>query len=272
MKKYIQTKIATMTIFGIVALNTISVNALWLSVSTTSYNDPTDTISVVVAWKDFTSDNIATWILKSSAWTTITSWNSVEVVESNGSFDITTINLNWLVSDTYSISFTTVSGDISSAIVSVWNANQVIVNARVAPTLSFNLSSNSINLWTLNNDWVTYTEGNITATTSSNAQWWAVVTFNSTWLADATINKSIGNLVRGGTTATSDLSDTYKFAIDGVVSWVSSNVALSWNPVYSTLIPVANASSVVHIWAVAWPITEAGNYSDTITFTVTWTF
>lgn len=272
MQNYIKTKLAMITVLSVIAVNIMSVNALWLSVSTTSYNDPTDTISVSVSWKDFTSDNVSTWILRSSAWTTIASWNSVEVLEANGSFDITSNSMNWLTADTYSISFTTVSGDISSAILPVWNANQVVVNARVAPTLSFNLSSNNINFGTLNNDWSTYTDWSITATTSSNAQWGAVVTFDSTWLADSTINKSIWNIIRGGTTATSDVSDAYKFSINSVVTWWSSNVALSWNSVYSTLIPVANASSVIHLWAVAWPLTEAWNYSDTITFTVTWTF
>ena len=269
--------VAGVTAVTIVAMNGASFMAnaanAGLTVSSAVFNG-TDTITVTVA-KNFSSDAVASVVLKNSAGVVNAGVTVTDVAANlNGSFTVTDApTLGALVPDTYSLAFITVSGDYSAVVVNVGNDNTVQVTARVEPTLSFALSANAITLGTLNTDGATYVDGNITATVATNAQGGAVVTFDATGLADksALVLKSIGALTEGTTTATADATDAYKFGINAPASG-GANVAASANAVYSVANPVAPTSTIVHIGAVAGATTEAGNYSDTLTFNVTGTF
>lgn len=268
---------AGVTAVTIIAMNmaNFTVNAAGLTVASTAYDDGTDTITVTVSGKDFSADNLVSWTVRTSGGTQVSAGTSTEVTEANGSFVITdATNFNNLSADTYSVAFSTVAWDIGGAIVNVGNDNQVVVTATVAPTLSFSLSSNTISLGTLNTDGSTYTEGNITSTVATNAQGGAVVTFDATGLADrsAAVLKSIGSLQAATTTLTAEANDAYKFAIDAAVTGGSTNIGQTGNAVTSVSGPSAPVNAVVHIGAVAGATTEAGNYTDTLTFNVTGTF
>lgn len=149
----------------------------------------------------------------------------------------------------------------------------VLVSAQVIPTLSMTISTWALNFWVLA-VWVN--DQSLTVTTASNAKDWVTVSVGSTWLAtwNGATDKFIGSLGRGlanGTTGT----DSY--TIDSTTSaWgtplASQAVGASQAVLTANNVAKANATTTVNLHATIDAQTEAGNYNDTLTFTVVGTF
>lgn len=272
--KNIKKIIAGVSVLALVAMNALTTNWAWLSGATATYDDPTDAINVVVAWKNFTTDGISVWSVKTSAGVSVDSWDTTEVTEANGSFEIISSSFNALAADNYSVSFTTANWDYWAAVVYIWDANVVNVSATVLPLLSMDLSSNSISFgelvpWVANNK-------TVNVITESNAKDGITVSVAATWLATwwTASDKYIWNLARASATATS-ASDSYQIA-SSTTAWgtviTTTNVASTQNVLTTAGVAASNATTTVTLSATATAQTEAWNYNDTLTFTVTGTF
>lgn len=154
-----------------------------------------------------------------------------------------------------------------------WSAT-VNVTATVLPTLSMSLSLNSIDFWELV-PWTPKTKG-LSVTTASNAKDWITVSVASTWLAtwSAWTDKHIGALARGSSVATT-WNDTYKIESLTNMFWTDLSLTdITWtqNILVANNVADANAVTTVDLTATTDAQTEAWNYTDTLTFTVTWNF
>ena len=93
----------------------------------------------------------------------------------------------------------------------------------------------------------------------------------STGLKDTTIDREIGTSI-AGTTDTTDTLDKYKYQVAGVITGASPDMTASQVVLNGTNVTNSNGTTAVHIGAIVGATTEAGNYSDTITFSVTGSF
>lgn len=151
----------------------------------------------------------------------------------------------------------------------------VLVSAQVIPTLSMTISTWALNFWVLS---VWANNQSLTVTTASNAKDWVTVSVASTWLAtwNGATDKYIWTLARGWSQTTTWV-DSYKIAsVDtsvsgGTVLWLQ-DVAGSQTILNANNVAKANATTTVNLTATIDAQTEAGNYNDTLTFTVVGTF
>ena len=165
--------------------------------------------------------------------------------------------------------WTTVNPDDSALPTSTWST-QVYVSAYIAPVLSMSLDTNTIAFWTL--DPATPNTQSVNLTTATNAEGWITIGMAATWLASST--KSIWSLVKWGTVATA-AADSYEVDSSTNAGWTAlglSNVAGSQTILTANDVVESNATTTVNLTATAEATTEAWNYSDTLTFTVTGTF
>jgi len=163
--------ISSISALALVAITVIGpVNAAGIAVDSAVYDDGTDTITVTDADKDYTVDDVASWSVVTSIGTAVASGDSTEVTEANGSFVITdAVNFDGLVTDTYTLSFSTVSGDFSAVIVAVGAANQVQVTATVEPVLTFGVAGGDVDFGSLNPTGDNTAAGQTTISFVSNA-------------------------------------------------------------------------------------------------------
>ena len=272
MKTNFKKVIALLSIAWLVVLNSSWVNAWALNWVTTSYDDANDTITVN-ATKDFTTDNVSVWSVKQSNWTAVANWDSTEVTENVNNFVITSASFDGLVKWIYSVSFSTVNWDFGAWVVYVDNWNVVNVSAVVLPILSMELSTNSLDfgelaIWDNNQS--------LNVITKSNAEDGIVVSMDSLWLA--TWNSSddyyIWNLARGSSVTTT-WTDSYLVSSSTLWGWsvlTETNVASTQNVLSTIGVADSNTTTTVNLKAVIDAQTEAWNYNDTLTFTVTWTY
>lgn len=165
------------------------------------------------------------------------------------------------------------TGDVSGGL-SVSGSLNVWVSATVLPLLSMDLSKDNLNFGDL-----TVGSANVQSldvTTATNAKNWVVVTVASTWLAtwNTATDKYIGALVRGSAEATTG-TDTYTIESTtdkGGVVLTSTDVASTQTILTADNVAKANAVTTVNLSTTIDAQTEAWNYSDTLTFTVTWNF
>ena len=202
-----------------------------------------------------------------------TAWSIVTITFANSHL---VAPASWITTFTVSTS----KWDSGASIITIALANQVAVSATVLPILTLTVDSNSLSFWTLDQTVKTAQSSiphrYIQVWIATNSNGWAIVTLRSTnngRLLDwwKTINASTVALTPG-------------------VSWVSYETASkSWNSSIadSTILDLTSwsaailntngwisANQTVNIVAKATTsITQAaGNYSDTLTFTATWTF
>lgn len=182
----------------------------------------------------------------------------------------------------------TINGTFSSGVISTWNGTSdpdgssatgivnVQVSAQVSPTLNMDISTGAINYETLVPG-VSQT-GTLTVTTSTNAENGITVSMGSTGLESAT--RFIGTLTGSvWTLATTDTTDYYKVASSTTTSGSLAGSQLALQDVASSQIVLttsnvadSNAATTVDVSAMAGSQTEAGNYTDTLVFTVTGNF
>ncbi len=179
----------------------------------------------------------------------------------------------------YQTTINTSVSDFGATFAYVGTANQVSVSATVDPVISFSLNSNAISLGTLPTAANTYASGSVVSTVNSNAENSIVVTMASTGLKSAT--REIGVTDIAGVAQTAG-TDYYKISTNATPSIADANGAdmttaagtdiIASQTVYQVLAPVANGQVTVTVAARAAATTEAGNYTDTLTFVATPTF
>lgn len=282
MNKFISS-LSAIALLAVIVIGPVS--AAGIAVDSAVYADGVGngTITVTDAGKDYTADNIATWRVISGVGGAVANGTSAEVVEASGSFVITAAALDALVADTYALSFSTVAGDFTAVIVVVGNDNQVSVSATVDPILTFALDANTLALGTLPTAADAYANDSgttkINPTVSANAEGGIVVTMASTGLKSST--KEIGVTDIAGGVAPTTGTDYYKVSTNASPNITDANAGLSAaggtdmlasQTVYSVSTPVSGGTVAVTVAARAAATTEAGNYSDTLTFTATPTF
>lgn len=179
----------------------------------------------------------------------------------------------------------TITGGATTPINSTWDGTgnpagtsasgslNVLVSAQVVPTLSMTVSTGALDFGVLA---IGANSKSLTLTTATNAKDGVVVSVDSTGLAtgNAATDKFIGALGRGSAVATTG-TDTY--TIDSTTS--AGGTALSNTAVWASqtvlnanTVAKANATTTVNLTANIDAQTEAGNYNDTLTFTVTGSF
>lgn len=159
-----------------------------------------------------------------------------------------TTNLT-LTGNTATISGSTATGELS-----------VSVSATVLPTLTFDISSNTLALGDLAIG--SYTSTGLTYTGVTNAQWGMSVSVKSLNLLKD------GNNVIG---ATGQAGTAYKYELNNAVNDSSTNFTTS-NAQFDTRASNGSINGTLNIGAKIDANTIAGNYTDTLTFTVTGNF
>lgn len=154
-------------------------------------------------------------------------------------------------------------------------SDTVLVSAQVAPTLTLVISTGAINFGTLVPG--AANTKSLTLTTATNAKDGVTVQMGSTGLATggAATDKHIGGLARGSSAATTPATDTYQVGSTvtaGGAGLTTTNVGANQTVFTATDVPKANDTVTVSLTATAQAQTEAGNYGDTLTFTVTGNF
>lgn len=150
-----------------------------------------------------------------------------------------------------------------------WSSD-VQVSAQVAPTLTMTISTWAINFGTLAPNVVA--TGTLSIVTATNADQGAIISMASNGLQSTT--KTIGAYGASMPT-TSDWTDFYKVqsSTDHLgTALTSRDIAASQTVLSANTVPTANATTTVDVSAMAGSTTEAGNYSDVLTFTVTGSF
>ncbi|MFA6090561.1 MAG: hypothetical protein WC774_02190 [Candidatus Gracilibacteria bacterium] len=148
-------------------------------------------------------------------------------------------------------------------------SDNVLVTAQVAPTLTLVISTGAIAFGTLA---IGANNQSLTLTTATNAELGINVSVASLGLASPT--KSIGTLIKGGTLATTG-TDSYTVSSTSTLAGTvlaSQAVAGTQNVLTTNNVANSNQVTTVNLNATIDAQTEAGNYGDTLTFTVTGNF
>lgn len=172
-------------------------------------------------------------------------------------------------------------------------SNQVLVTARVAPTLSLAIGNGTdgnqaISFGTLTPG--SFAEDDVQLTYASNAVNGVILTMTSGGLKDGAIQREIGvtdintDDGAGANSENTAATDYYKVSTAGGTAAVTFDTAtntlanaagaqmLATQTLVSTSAPNATTNQMVTIGTQVASDTEAGNYSDTLTFTITGSF
>lgn len=151
----------------------------------------------------------------------------------------------------------------------------VTVSATVVPTLSMNLSKSSLDFGELTPG--TALDQSLDITTTTNAKWGITVSVGSSGLAtgDTANDTYIGTLGRDAAVQTTPNDDSYTITsstTSGGTALTAQNVAATQNVLTASNVAQSNATTTITLSALSQAKTEAGNYNDTLTFTVTGSF
>lgn len=291
MKITIKKVLATIAMLGILGGLAINVNAAAINVDSVVYDDGTDTITVTDADKDFSTDVLTTFRVTDQDGSTVAGISVADVSEANGSFTATNVAINGLANGIYSIAFVTTNGDFSSEVFVVGNANDVTVTANVLPILTMKLTGGAVAFGDLVAD---------TATTSANttdievdtnaANGYTLQVANSanglyngtTSIAAAGIKEDLSSGYGYGINATVDAGAT----IDSVASatatinatlfdggaQIASGMSSTPATLTSSTGPVANQTTTVSYHTRISALQETGNYTDTVTYSLSGSF
>ena len=289
--------IAALSVITLVAINSnFMVNAS--NIVATAALDWTvvtgQTITVTAAGAEFTDANEITKAtikdLDGTATanaTTLTVWGA-NTVDTTSILTIATWNL--VDNTTYIVSFNTANGDAGAFQMSVGTPTDtsVIVTATVEPILKMDFANTALDLGILSTTADTYTAQTVAITTATNAKAGLVVAMSSVGLKDTTIDREIWVTSLDATTDTT-ATDYYKvqsnatgnaqvladanganlFDAAGIDMAATQNVVPN-SGVYA--LPHNDTVTTVSIAARADTTTDAGNYSDTLVFSVTGTY
>ena len=177
------------------------------------------------------------------------------------------LSLTWSTWTDLSLTWTTLSplsGQQATGSLDVW------VTATVLPLLTVDLSKSTLDFGDLT-VWAPNVQS-LNVTTATNAKGWVVVNVGSTWLA--TTEKYIWDLARVWTTPTTGV-DSYSIS-STTLNWgtalTEANVVWNQDVLVADNVAKSNTTTTVNLKATIDAQTEAWNYTDTLTFTVTWNF
>lgn len=180
---------------------------------------------------------------------------------------------------------------VGSAVISFGNANVVNVSATVMPFLDFSIDNTNFSLWEL--ETLNYKTAALFLELATNANVWAKVSVASNWLVGTNTSKAIWfvsvSATNGGTVDNIDALDATNFYKYSVVDFntdasttktdAATAITATTTPMAATLTDVITTSNVpgkiqkgFAVWAKRADLTEADNYTDTLTFTVTGSF
>jgi hypothetical protein len=296
MKITFKKALATIAMFGLLGSFALNVNAAAINMAagdSAVYNDETDTVTVNIALKDFASDNLSTLrIVNGNTSATVANTTVAQVTaNNNGSFVVTNATeLNGLTDGIYSVSFVTVGGDFGSATFTVGSADQIIVTANVLPILSMKVTGGAVAFGDLVAD-TAVTSVTTTAiavnTNAANGYTMQVANsglkdaVNSTEIESATASENLSSGYGYGINATIDAGATVDTksstagTVDGnfngggqIVSGMSSTPAT----LSSSTGPVSAQTTTVSYHTRISALQETGNYTDTITYSITGAF
>lgn len=206
---------------------------------------------------------------------------------------VTLVLTNVLATGNYTVSFLGSNGDYGAVQMTVGTGNQVAVTASVVPVLEFALNTNTLALGQLAAG--IFSTGSVTATVNTNAIGGVTVTTASTGLktGGTLADREIGVNPINGTAVATTAPDYYRIstnstpvfgvtavsaeltplAFPNTQSAAGANIITGAMVVYHTAAPlIAAVPTIVTIGAQIATNTEAGNYADTLTFTVSGTF
>jgi len=207
-----------------------------------------------------------------------------------------TSSLSGVLNDTFAANIGTgsVTGTSSFDSVIVWDdlfpgsatgtVSGIVVTAQVLPTLNMVLSTGAIDLGTL--DAGIESTGSLDIEVGTNAANGVNITVKS---SSGGLTNTSNNSLQINNLAVDGIAESYTFAsstwaIDSNVTWFSSSTELATTEIinsneyaiYTTNKPEqsdgVNADVTFIVWATSNAQTAAGNYEDTITFTVTGNF
>ncbi|MDP2104187.1 MAG: hypothetical protein Q8K26_04680 [Candidatus Gracilibacteria bacterium] len=182
------------------------------------------------------------------------------------------------VAGNYGISVRNTDGSIGSAVTYVGNANVVSVTASVVPTLSMNLANTTVAFGTLIPGTINTAGDTPVATVSTNAT-------NGYILQVASANSGLLSGTDLITSASEDLSvggaDGYGIQAVGVGGTIAAPFTATGTNVgavggaanlMTKATPASGDTATITLKALANATTPAGNYADTLTFTISGSF
>ena len=178
----------------------------------------------------------------------------------------------------------TITSGSTSAINSTWDwiadpdgssasgSLNVQVSAQVVPTLNMTISTWAINFGVLAPN--AAQTGTLTIDTATNAEGGITIAMESTGLQSATkyIWDRVGTVWNVATTDATDYYTVSSSTNNSGTPLALASIASTQPVLVSDNVAKSNATTTVEISAMAGAQTEAGNYGDTLTFTVTGNF
>lgn len=290
MKNTIKQITSGLVLAGVLGSLAINVNAAALNVDSVVYDDGADTITVTDAGTDFTGDLITTLRVTDSSAATVAGVDVADVTEANGSFTVLdAVNLNGLATGIYAVSFVTAGGDFGSATFSVGNADQIQVTANVLPILSMNITGGAVAFGDLVADTPATAGTQTTIAVNTNAANGYTIQVANLGLLDGAnqipdaganenlttgygfgVNASVdaGATIDLKTSAAATIAAAYVGADNTNVSGMSTTPAT----IASATGPVATQTTTVTYHTRVSALQETGNYTDTITYSITGSF
>lgn len=198
----------------------------------------------------------------------IIAWTSaVALLAMNAAYAATTFtwSVTWGTTNTDVVWDDTYNGTNNAT-----GSTTVLVSANVAPILTMDVSTWAINFWTLT---IWDNNQSLSFDTATNAEGGINVAVASNWLQSTT--KYIGTY---GATAPSQTTGTDYYKISSTSTATTktvlaeTDVANTQNIFTATDVANSNQTTTVNLKATIDAQTEADNYSDTLTFTVTGNF
>ncbi len=292
MKITIKKALATIAMLGVLGGLVFNVNAAAITVDSVVY-DWTDTITVTDADKDFAADVLTTLRVTNQDGATVAGIDVSDVTESNGSFTVTVTDESGTLNTAgiYTIAFVTTGGDFGSDLFVTGNANEVDVTANVLPILTMKLTGGAVAFGDLVADTPTTAAISTAVEIDTNAAngYTLQVSNSANGLSNGTVSIPAADIKEDlstgygyGINATVDAGAT----IDSVASAAAivnatlfdgaAQVASGMSSTPATLTssngPVADQVTTVSYHARISALQATGNYTDTITYSLSGSF
>lgn len=267
-------------------LLTLNVNAAALTIDSVALSGTN--LTVTDADKDFTGDVVTTLRVTDQDAATVAGIDVSDVTEANGSFVVADAALGTLANGVYSVSYITTSGDFSSATFTVGNADQIVVTANVLPILSMKVTGGAVAFGDLTADTVATAGTNTTITVNTNAANGYTMQVANTGLVDgsntipaAAANENLttgyGYGINASVNAGATIDTKASAAATIAAAFVGTdNTNVSGMGGAQTLTsstgPVSAQDTTVRYHTRISALQETGNYSDTITYSLTGSF
>lgn len=274
------------------AIALLAMNAANLTVNAAALNNATAVVTpttwIVVTWAWFPVG----WTCSATITKTVAGGANVAVtVDSCTQTDATTLTIaasTVAANEYYTIAFSTTNNVFGTT--TAWDTtNNVVVSARVLPILTMAISNATVDLGVLSPTTATDSSTDTTVTVATNANWGYVVSAAATNFVGATTANIIPFVTRAAQVAGTEgfsldiasvgqwANGTSTIAATAWVAWASTYAVANWAGSIAWAV-AGNAGTtdgdtlVVNYEANISPVTEADNYSTTVTYTVSGTF